>query len=462
MIETIVLHTNRKLEKYRAKFKDAGRSELGPTNAVETKAFIGLLFYSAVFRSNHENAEFIFATDGTGREIFRCVMSKNRFLILINCLRFDNAETRAERLREDKLAAISEIFDAFICNCKRNFTLGEYVCIDEMLVGFRGRCSFKVYMPSKPNKYGLKLLLLVDAHTFYTYTAYIYCGRGSDGDGLSDEDKRFGIPSQSVLRLCKGLEGSHRNITADNWFSSIELMQALKNRGLTYLGTLKKNKKEIPIAFQPNKVRIVGTSLYGFTKDYTLLSYVTKPKKAVILISSMHHSRDERSDKPVMIEDYNKTKGGVDEVDKKCANYSCSRRTRRWPMVLFYRLIDISGINAYVLYNQCADVDNQRRGNFLLSLARDLVLPEMKLRVYNDRIPRELRSTIQRVIGKNYMPQALPQRNYPNPDPNIRKTCAICPSRLKRRTKYFCCHCHKPMCLTCCLQICDDCKIGQM
>ncbi|XP_047027217.1 uncharacterized protein LOC124635382 [Helicoverpa zea] len=35
-----------------------------------------------------------------------------------------------------------------------------------------------------------------------------------------------------------------------------------------------------------------------------------------------------------------------------------------------------------------------RRGDFLLSLARELVLPGLKERVYNDRLPRELRLTI--------------------------------------------------------------------
>lgn len=74
----------------------------------------------------------------------------------------------------------------------------------------------------------------------------------------------------------------------------------------------------------------------------------------------MHHKKemDSETGKPEMIIDYNKTKGGVDEVDKKCSNYSTSRRTRRWPMAIFYRLIDISGINSYVLYNDC---DNSKK-----------------------------------------------------------------------------------------------------
>lgn len=50
--------------------------------------------------------------------------------------------------------------------------------------------------------------------------------------------------------------------------------------------------------------------------------------------------------------DYNHSKGGVDEIDKKYAIYSCSRKTRRWPQAIFYRLLDIAGVNAFVLYSQ--------------------------------------------------------------------------------------------------------------
>ncbi|CAG4953490.1 unnamed protein product [Parnassius apollo] len=115
-------------------------------------------------------------------------------------------------------------------------------------------------------------------------------------------------------------------------------------------------------------------------------------------------------------------------------------------------------VNAPSQYNKCTNKGDISRGRFLLLLARELVLPEMKLRVYNERIPRELRLSIERVIGPADMPEPPPPKTYQDPDSGVRKTCAICPSRLKRRTKYCCCKCKKPMCLTCCLQICIDCK----
>ena len=40
--------------------------------------------------------------------------------------------------------------------------------------------------------------------------------------------------------------------------------------------------------------------------------------------------------------DYNKNKGGVDNLDKLTATYTFQRMTRWWPMVVFYNIFDVS------------------------------------------------------------------------------------------------------------------------
>ena len=165
MENMILEHTNTKLKvQIEAKILDK----------IELRAFFGILIYSSVFKSNHEAAQFMFATDGTGREVFRATMSKARFLSILNCLRFDNCSDRKQRLLNDPLAAVSDMFNKFIENCRKSYSIGTHACIDEMLVPFRGRCKFKIYMPMKPAKYGIKIMSLTDARTQYPAFAYIY------------------------------------------------------------------------------------------------------------------------------------------------------------------------------------------------------------------------------------------------------------------------------------------------
>lgn len=209
MIERLVTCTNKKLESYRQRFSNYAKQELKATDEIEIRSLLGVLYYSSVFKCNDADSNYLFVTDGTGHEIFRCVLSRYRFNTLINCLRTDDIDDRQERLTTDSLAAMSFFFDKFNENCQSHYTPGPYTCIDEMLLAFKGRCKFIVYMPNKPAKYVIKILLLVDAETYYVYNAYIYFGKGADGFGLTEAEKKMAVPTQSVLRLVKPIENTN-------------------------------------------------------------------------------------------------------------------------------------------------------------------------------------------------------------------------------------------------------------
>lgn len=117
---------------------------------VELKAFLGLIYLSSVLKSNHEDVDSLFSTSSVGMLIFRATMSKERFLLLLTAIRFDNHVIREQKKASgDRLAAVSYLFNVFISNCIANYTRSEYVTVDEMLVGFRGRCPFRMYMKAK-------------------------------------------------------------------------------------------------------------------------------------------------------------------------------------------------------------------------------------------------------------------------------------------------------------------------
>lgn len=212
----------------------------------------------------------------------------------------------------------------FVKNYQKLYNMGECATIDEMLVSFRGRCKFQIYIPNKHCKCGIKIMALIDSKTHYFLDGYIYIGRGSKKERtLSQEEQELSKPTQSVVRLSKPIFGSNRN-TTDNWFTSINLAHLLAKKGLIYVGALK-NKNKIPAEFLPNKTRPTKPNLYGFTTDLILVSYIPKKQKAVLLVSSMHHSKciDPITNKPEIIMYYNSIKGGVDALEK-CTVY-CTR-----------------------------------------------------------------------------------------------------------------------------------------
>ncbi|GAU87259.1 hypothetical protein RvY_00139 [Ramazzottius varieornatus] len=158
------------------------------------------------------------------------------------------------------------------------------------------------------------------------------------------------------LRISEVSDGddSGRNVTTDNFFTSLALGEALLKKNISLIGTIRKSRPEIPSAFLPSKYREVHSSLFGHTSDFTLVSYVPKKGKAVTLLSSMHLDADidesSKEEKPEIVMEYNRTKAGVDTLDQLTGNYSCRRKTSRWPMALFYDILDISALDAYIIW----------------------------------------------------------------------------------------------------------------
>jgi hypothetical protein len=98
---------------------------------------IGLLYLAGWLRSSRQNIYDLWATDGTGVEVFRTVIPLYRFKFLLQCIRFDDNATRAERKKIDNLAPVRQVSDKFVGNCKKAYSISEYATVDEKLEAFR-------------------------------------------------------------------------------------------------------------------------------------------------------------------------------------------------------------------------------------------------------------------------------------------------------------------------------------
>ena len=51
-----------------------------------------------------------------------------------------------------------------------------------------------------------------------------------------------------------------------------------------------------------------------------------------------------------MVLNYNASTAGVDTMDQMVRTYTSKRMTRKWPMALFYNLLDVSALNAFIIW----------------------------------------------------------------------------------------------------------------
>jgi hypothetical protein len=256
-----------------------------------------------------------------------------------------------------------------------------------------------------------------------------------------------------VTKLVEPLHNSGRNITCDNFFTSVKLADMLLSQGLTLLGTMRRNIRDIPQEFQSNRARPVGSSVFGFDDTKTLVSYVPAKNRSAILLSSMHNDNklDDSSKKPDMIVDYNRTKGGVDSIDQLCHKYTVKRSTRRWPMCIFYGILDIIGINSMIVFlhnnSNFLPKTSYKRRIILENLAMELIKPQLEFRRSNaSGLHKSTRAAMSAIGYPCLLPEKAPRSLSTRSASRKRKRCFYCPSKIDRKVFTECDACGNRAC----------------
>ncbi|KAJ8932841.1 hypothetical protein NQ314_014400 [Rhamnusium bicolor] len=96
--------------------------------------------------------------------MFHQVISRDRYLSLLSKMHFcDNTNVNAN----DRLFKIRLVIDHFRNVFKTGMCPFQNIAIDESLVLFKGRISFRQYIPSKRHRFGIKFFVLADCETGY-------------------------------------------------------------------------------------------------------------------------------------------------------------------------------------------------------------------------------------------------------------------------------------------------------
>ena len=90
----------------------------------------------------------------------------------------------------------------------------EHISVDEGMLCWRGRLSWKVYNPMKPIKYGIKSYILCDSATGYLYNMKPFCGESS-------------TLQATVNFLLGDLQGHGYKLYMDNYYNSVALCEHL-------------------------------------------------------------------------------------------------------------------------------------------------------------------------------------------------------------------------------------------
>ena len=242
----------------------------------------------------------------------------------------------------------------------------QNVSIDEACCPFKGRLHFRVYNPTKPNQFHIKLFQLSESSSNYIIGFEVYTGKGtsSAADVANPMDKECSRTTKLVLGLLEKFKLLNKGHCAymDNYYSSPELFEELYFHETYACGTVHTNRKGMPDCIKRINVKPLESA---YLRNGPLLCFKWKGqktksnKKPVTVISTIHDAQEilttkkdshgNRLPKPQIIFEYTKNMSGVDLSDQYMAFHMSMRKSMKWWRKLFFHIMNMILLNAYIL-----------------------------------------------------------------------------------------------------------------
>ena len=386
--------------------------------------------------------------------IFGQVMPRNRFALILRSLHFCDNVQGFLGSATSKIRKINMVYESMKKSFSESFKPFQNLVIDESLVLWRGNLAFKQYIPSKRHRFGIKLFVICDCKTGYVLGIILYTGATT----LTDIDPELGLSGSIVKTLMEPYLDKNHILFTDNWYTSPKLVKFLYSRGTGACGTVRRNRKRMP---QVPTLRERGE--VTFSQCDTMLATFWKDKREVSLLSNVHRPRMVQSEnldprtrekimQPECVIDYNVNMRLVDRSDAMISSVECTRRTLKWYKRFFFHLVDMSMLNAHIL--------------FMSVTKKKCTLPEFVLEVvrniFEDEAPATRQSSARRPVDS---PLRLTGRHFCRPIPvpaatkkgRVQRACHVCKnttrkSPARKDTRYYCEECNVPLCVHPCFE----------
>ena len=379
MWDRLVVETNRYADQQRtARPPPPTASRWREATKASMQAFIGLCFSMGILRLPQRHhywraTKWLFTTN------FSAVMSRDRFNLLWRYVHLQDNTVPAPA--GEKIWKLRWFFDHLVARFQDVYTPYKQCTIDESMIKFKGRLGFRQYMPAKPIKWGIKVWALCEADTGYAYNLQVYTGKV---EGRQEK----GLTHRVCMDLLTPVLGTGIHVYMDNLYTAVNLFSDLRIRGVMACGTVRSNRKGLPVALLPKNMKLQRGEFKVAQKD-DLVFATWMDTKPVLTLSNFHDPTEQgtvlrRRDRvrtqvpvPKMVQDYQRHMRGVDLLDQAISYHTINHRSKKWWRRLFFYGMMVSAHNAYVVAKDQGHTYHSRQWptflDFLEDLSNDLI-----------------------------------------------------------------------------------------
>lgn len=248
VISLMVRETNSNASRFIATERISRQSRVNnwkDTTDTEMRQFLGLLLWMGLDRrpniADYWSTDVLYKNELTKNSK---IMRRNRFELILRFWHFAD-DTNQDN---DRLYKLRPLLNLIISSFKKMCEPGLLLAVDETMIPFRGRLKFRQYIQGKRHKYGVKVFKVCDPDG-YTYDLQIYQGKS-----LQPRNSENSLSCNIVLELCRDYLFAGRTIITDNFYTSVELAHKLIAQNTHLVGTLRKNRRNIPDSVKKGQV----------------------------------------------------------------------------------------------------------------------------------------------------------------------------------------------------------------
>ncbi|XP_035713791.1 piggyBac transposable element-derived protein 4-like [Folsomia candida] len=370
------------------------------------------------------------------------VMSRNRFESILRGFHLVDNDTVPPN-NKDRYIKFGSFMDKLFQNFRKAINLGSFLTVDETLLSFKGRLSFKQYLKDKRARFGMKLYLLCDSASRFVLKALPYQGRTTKIEN-SSWIQELGFGGATVMTLLHGYFNKFHRITIDNWFVSPTLALRLKQLGTYILGTVQKRSKLMPKWTD----KLAKGQVATYSSSDILVERWSDRREVLMLNTFMGHQMEEitttnpnnNREKPSTVLVYNATMGAVDNVDRMTKPFTSVRKSFKWYKKVFFYFLDIAIYNWHIIHSSFRPTKEKLSyKDFVRVLVREIL---EKYPPQRRSLGRKSNTQSERRIGTHFPKKILKD------DSSVFRDCHLCGLEGRRCTTAFRCEtCLKFFCI---------------
>ena len=248
-----------------------------PVTVEEMKGFVAVVLNMGIVQLT--NLKDYWSTDDTTNfPFFRSVFFRDRFFQIFGMLYVGDPDGTTKRSKiQPLLDRLCPVFEA-------TFTADKQIAVDESVINYKGRVSFRQYLKGKPHPWGIKVFVLSDSRTGYLQRVCVYYSKETQ---LVENDLPHTV--RVVQTLVVLFHNKGYDLYVDRFYTSPLLASELTKVGITVTGTVQSNQNGMPKDVTSKREREPHGNIRAARSGNILaLSWLDKQK--VLMLSTKHNA----------------------------------------------------------------------------------------------------------------------------------------------------------------------------